>query len=328
MVSGMRRLAVLGRCAAPVVLITALAVLLAACVTPAPVAPAAPAAPPEGPLVAVPHRTLVGGFLAPPGPAFGLPARPGTGAFVKLLGPGALALRGNDLLVADTGSGRLWRVDLALNTLSPIAGAPVTPGTALALGPDLSAWVLDGIARQVLRFARDGRLLQTYRASNVALSPSGLALADGGATLLVADDNLRQWLEFRPAGSLALPVAPGGELRGADGIAVAGDTVFVLDRARAVVHALRRDGSPIATLGEGVLKQPVAIAADRAARVAVVDAQDRSVKLLAAGEPPQTFSAEALRVQQIGGIALDERWLAVSDRAAGAVVILRLEAAR
>jgi len=204
----------------------------------------------------------------------------------------------------------------------------VTPTTALALGPDLSAWVLDGVSRQVLRFLRDGRLLQTYRAGNASLSPSGMALADGGATLLLADDSLRQWLEFRPVGSFATPVVPAGELRGVDGIAVGGETVFVLDKARAVVHALRRDGALLATLGEGELKQPVAIAADRFARVAVVDAQDRSVKLLAPGQPAQVFSAESLRVQQIGGIALDDRSLAVSDRAAGAVVILRLEAAR
>lgn len=308
--------------------VAAMAVLTGACVTPTPAPAPSPPTPAAGPLSAVPQRTLIGGFLAPPGPAFGLPARPGTGAFVKLLGPTAIALRGNDLLIADSGSGRLWRADLALNTLSPIAGAPVTPTTALALGPDLSAWVLDGVARQVLRFARDGRLLQTYRASNASLSPSGLALAGGGATLLVTDDSLRQWLEFRPAGSFATPVAPGGETRGVDGLAVAGDTVFVLDKARAAVHALRRDGTWLATLGEGELKQPVAIAADRFARVAVVDAQDRSVKLLVPGQPAQSFSAESLRVQQIGGIALDERLLAVSDRAAGAVVIVRLEAAR
>lgn len=297
--------------------------VLVACVTPAP-APQASDAAPGAPAVLRPWRTLQGGFLAPPGAAFGLPARPGTGAFVKLLAPTAIALRGNDLLIVDAGAGRLWRADLALNTLTPIAGAPVTPGTAVALGPDLSAWVLDGVSRQVLRFARDGRLLQTWRAAPAAASVAGFALADGGATLLVADDSLRQWVEFRSAGGLALPRALPQELRGADGLAVAGETVFVLDKARAVVHALRRDGTPLTVLGEGELKQPQAIAADRFARVFVLDAADRAVKLLVPGRDTQTFGAEAMRVQQIGGIAVDERFLAVSDRVTGAVVIQQI----
>lgn len=297
--------------------------VLVACVTPAPAPPASDAAP-GAPAALRPWRTLQGGFLAPPGAAFGLPARPGTGAFVKLLAPTAIALRGNDLLIVDAGAGRLWRADLALNTLTPIAGAPVTPGTAVALGPDLSAWVLDGLSRQVLRFARDGRLLQTWRAAPAAASVAGFALADGGATLLVVDDSLRQWVELRSAGGLALPRALPQDLRGADGLAVAGETVFVLDKARAVVHALRRDGTALATLGEGELKQPQAIAADRFARVFVLDAAGRAVKLLVPGRETQSFSAEAMRVQQIGGIAVDERFLAVSDRVTGAVVIQQI----
>jgi len=65
----------------------------------------------------------------------------------------------------------------------------------------------------------------------------------------------------------------------------------------------------------------VAIAADRFSRVFVLDAQDRALKLLAAGRPAQVFDAAALRVQQIGGFAIDERLLAVSDRLTGQVVI-------
>ncbi|MGD9835536.1 MAG: hypothetical protein AB7U92_22530, partial [Piscinibacter sp.] len=123
---------------APLLRTTAMGAALAvlgACVTPAP-APPGPVSAPGAPVALRPWRTLQGGFLAPPGAAFGLPARPGTGAFVKLLAPTAVALRGSDLLVADSGTGRLWREDLALTTLSPVAGAPVAPGTAVAIGPD------------------------------------------------------------------------------------------------------------------------------------------------------------------------------------------------
>jgi hypothetical protein len=294
--------------------------LLAACVATAPT-PRAPVEPPSGPVALSPYRTLLGGFLSPPGSPLGMPARPGTGAFVKLMAPTALALRGNDLLIVDSAAGRVWRADLGLNTLTPIAGAPATPATAVAIGPDLSAWVLDGVTRQVLRFSREGRLMQTWRGGTVSPSPAAMVLADGGTTLLVADDSLRQWFEVRPAGAFATPMPQDAAVRGVDGIAVGGDSVFVLDRLGGLVHVLRRDGRRIGQLGEGELKQPVAIAADRFSRVFVLDAQDRAVKLLAAGRPAQVLDAAALRVQQIGGFALDERLLAVSDRLTGQVVI-------
>lgn len=274
----------------------------------------------------VPWRSVVGGFLAPPTPAFGLPAKPGGGAFVKWIAPGAIALRGHDLLVADLGSGRLWRADQGMQTMSAVAGAPVGPGTALALGPDLSAWVLDVAARQLLRFARDGRLLQTLRSGTPG--PAAFALADGGATLLVADAGLAQWSELRPAGALATTVLPkDGERRigGSQAIAVGGEAVYVLDRAAARVHRVARDGRVLASLGEGVLKQPFALAADRTGRVFVADAQGPVLHVLD-GAAALTLDAAALRVQQIGGIAVDERTLAVADRLLGQVQLFTLRA--
>lgn len=297
--------------------------LLCVCSAGCGTAPVASTGAPDAPIA--PWRTLIGGFLAPAGAAFGVPARPGTGAFVKLVAPTALALRGNDLLIVDSGAGRLWRFDLALNTLSPVAGAPATPATVVALGPDLSAWVLDGVTRQVLRFARDGRLMQTYRVGSGAAAPVAMVLADAGATLLVADESQRQWVEFRPAGAFPIALRPGAgertEVRGVDGLASGGERVFVLDRSTAVVHIVRRDGTVQARLGEGELKQPTAIAADRFGRVFVLDAQDRAIKLLSAGRPTQVFDASLLQVQLIGAIAVDERFLAVADRLAGQVVI-------
>lgn len=278
-----------------------------------------------GALALSPYRTVTGGVLAAAGPAFGAPVRPGAGPLVKILAPTAIALRGNDLLVVDSGEGRIWRVDLALGTLSPLAGVPATPSTTVALGADLSAWVLDAGSRQVLRFSRDGRLLQTFRDSSAAPTPTAFALADGGATLLLADDSLRQWAEFRPVGSFATPVRPvteaGQLVRGVDGLASAGEYVYLLDRGAGVVHRARRTGQVLSRLGEGDLKQPSAMAVDLAGRVFVLDAQDRAVKLLNPGQPVQSFDAAQLRVQWPSAIAVDERFLAVADRVSGQVVI-------
>ncbi|MBX3608101.1 MAG: hypothetical protein KF788_22700 [Piscinibacter sp.] len=275
--------------------------------------------------LATPWRSVAGGFLAPAAPPFGLPARPGSGAFVKWVAPAAIALRASDLLVADLAGGRLWRADLGALSVSAVAGAPVGPGSALALGPDLSAWVLDVAARQVLRFARDGRLLQTFRAGTP--TPGALALADGGATLLVADAGLAQWVELRSAGAVvptALPARDGQRISGTDALAVSRTAVWVLDRAAARVHRVARDGRVLASLGEGTLRQPFALAVDRDERVFVADTQGPALHVLQVGAAPQTLDAAALGVQQIGGLAIDERVLAVSDRLLGQVQLFTL----
>ena len=274
-----------------------------------------------------PWRTVTGGFLTPPTPGIGLPLRPGSGMFVKLVAPGPLALRGSDLLIADSATQRLWRADMMTQAMTGIAGAPVGPGTALLLGPDLSAWVLDAAARQVLRFGRDGRLLQTFRAAPGAV-PGAIALADGGNVLLQADGALGQWSELRAVGSLAVPVRPerdAGPVQ-VDAIALGPGGVYVLDRLAGVVYRTRRDGRIVETLGAGELRQPLTLAVDRIGRVFVVESSSRSLRVLRPAAPSIVLSAEQLGVQQIGGIAIDESFLAVADRLVGQVVIHQLGA--
>lgn len=282
----------------------------------------------RGPLT--PWRVVTGGFLTPPTVpgAPGVQPRPATGMYIKLMAPTAIALRGPDLLVADSGTSRLWRFDPGFNHANAIAGAPVGLGTALALAPDQSAWVLDAGARQVLRFARDGRLLQTYRLPTELPSPVGIVLADGGATLLVADGMGAQWAEQRGTAGLTRLVAPqsaanttavSARISGVDAIALAGDDVIVLDRLAAAVHRVARDGRVLATLGRGELVQPSALACDREGRIFVVDAAARALVVLRDGAPARRFDAAELGVQRIGGIAVDERVLALSDTLLGQV---------
>jgi len=295
-------------------------------------APQAPLSPPAegapGELGLALWRTLAGGFPAVAAPLTGKPVRPNAAAYAKLVAPTAVALLGDDLLVADSGTQRIWRADLGFNTLTALPGAVATPTTALALAPDLSAWVLDGVAGQVRRFARDGRLLQTLRLGPDAVAPTALALADAGATLLVADGGLRQWLEFRPVGGFATSVRAQGLLRGVDALAANGAGVWVLDRSSGLVHRVNRAGQVLASLGAGVLKQPVALAVDRQDRVWVLDAQDHSLKLLREDRAVQVFDAARLRVQQPAALSVSEGFLAVADRLGGQIVVLRVLEAR
>jgi len=104
-------------------------------------------------------------------------------------------------------------------------------------------------------------------------------------------------------------------------VAAAREGLFVLDRNAGVVHQIRRDGSVIASLGQGELKQPAALVADRFDRVFVTEPFNRTVQVLQAGEPTQTLTAAQLGVQQISALAVDARLLAVADGLAGQVVI-------
>lgn len=292
--------------------------------------PVAAVTPPPGEVALTLWRRVNGGFVGAPEPLPLGPSRAGGGPRVSLLAPTAVALHDQELVVADSGSRRLWRCDPLLNTLVPVPDVQVTPTTALVLAPDLSLWVQDGAGGPVRRFARDGRVVQSVSPAGDLVAPAGLAVADLGATLLVADAGLRQWTEWRLAGR-PLPVNPrldGGASVGVDGIAAAGAHVWVLDRAAGLVHRVDRSGRVLARLGEGQLRQPVALAADRAGRVWVLERQDHSIRLLREGRPMQVFDAAALGVREPAAMAATDGALAVADRLGGQVLVMRVTEGR
>ncbi len=68
------------------------------------------------------------------------------------------------------------------------------------------------------------------------------------------------------------------------------------------------------------------LAADRFGRIFLLDVGGRSITVLQAGRAPRVLDAATLGAQQIGGLAVDERHLAVSDRLTGQVLIVTLAA--
>lgn len=294
---------------------------LAACAADPPAAPARQAA------VGMPTRgaSLTGGFVAPALPLAAPPAAGRTGMYVRWIAPVAVAMKRGDLLVLDGASGRLWRAELASGLITGIPVGPMPGGTALQIGADLSAWVLDAAARQVLHVGRDGRVRQTLNLPPTMLTPVAMALDDDGVTLRLADGMGARWIEQRvggPARERRPERADGTPLHGVDGFAPGpAGRLYVLDRLDGLVHVTDDAGHVLLTLGHGELLQPVAIAADRLGRAYVHDAQDASIKRLAPGQPVQRWSAESLGLQRIGAIAVDDLELAVADPLAGRVAL-------
>lgn len=300
--------------------------------------PAADAGPPAAPGQPQRLRTLQGGFLSPVAPARGpglpgqlprpaLPLLPAGGPFVRWVAPVALALRGPELLVADAGSGRLWRADAWSPQMSAIAGAPVGRQTALALGVDLSAWVLDPFARQLLRFGRDARLLQTLRLERLAGAPVALALAEDGLTMLVADGSGAAWTELRGGAGFERTVAPelpgGARVQGVNALVAASGQRWLLDRSQGCVHRATPEGRVLASLGRGLLQQPTALGVDRLGRAYVLDGA--AVLRLDAAGGHRRWSAAELGLQQPAALAVDGLTLALADALSGSVVLLGFE---
>jgi hypothetical protein len=165
-------------------------------------------------------------------------------------------------------------------------------------------------------------LLQTWR---TGAAPEGLAVLDGGATLALAAPAFGRWTELRSGGALALTVQPqrvdGSTLGALASVAAGREHLFVLEAASGAVHRVQRDGRVLAMVGTVRPGRPTAMAVDRFDRVWVLDGAGRSVTRLTAGRPAVVLTADELGGQQLGGLAVDDRSLVVSDRLLGQVLI-------
>ncbi len=290
----------------------------------------AAAAPPEPEAAArllVPWQTFFGARLVERVDPTGQ-IRPGQGGgFVRFRYPTAVAARGPDLYVADSGAGTLYRFDAALQAMQAVPGVRALPGTRIRVGADHTLFVLDPGAGRLRRFSRDGTPLQTLSDAVAAARFSDFSLDETGR-IYVLDALGRRIVAFHPAGRAASVFASamegGGELQAMGAIAGGAVGLLVADSACRCVLRLGEDGQVAARLGEGDLRQPGAIAMDREGRVFVADAFDQSLKVFGDGVLLASFAAAALGASGIAGIAIDEGFLYVADGAGARIVVLRI----
>lgn len=276
-----------------------------------------------------PLLTLAGARLVPAEDRTGTPLSfAGAALFTPLIHPVAATMLGNDLYIADSGAGKVFRFDLAANAMAVVQPAPAAFGTRFVVGADFSLYVLDQPRHRVLRFGRNGELLATYADSQNLVQPVALAVDDARGEVLVADQLYRHLVVFHPLGGGARVIFLHGDDRNRvlsiAAIALGRDAIYISDPLCRCVAVVARDGVVRATHGHREIGLPGAIAIDRHERVFVADVFDHSVKVFAAGRLIDEVPASVLGVREVSDLAASESRLVVADGAGARVVVTRI----
>lgn len=284
-----------------------------------------------------PWLSLTGGTLSvgSPGTRHTLPTA-AAGRYVSFVAPCAVAARGQDVYIVDSGLAAVFRYDTTLETMTVVPGLPTRPGTRLYVMGDSSLLVLDQVGRRVLHVTRDGIPINNYSDDVNLAHPVDMTVDEQRGLVLVADGLNNYIVAFHLLGRASSVIVPmtqqGTRSLSIAGIAATPQGLFVLDRLAHQVLQLDSAGHPVDIFGQGVLQQPKAIAADHNGRVVVIDAQSSSLKIFVGGELLQEAHSASPSLgdwHEIWYVSIDDMGsIYVADRASARIDILRFTSPR
>ena len=231
-----------------------------------------------------PWTTIKGAWVAaPPSPFSTQPQPPKPTGFLSWQMPVAVAARGNYVYVADAGRRLIYRYDQMAQILAPFTSYASGLESGIAVARDLSLYVIDSNARQVLRFSSEGRLLQKFGNDMELARPVAVVLDDSTGNIAVADGLYGHVVMFNSLGRVLHVFKP---IEGANISAMAQgpQSLYLLDSLGRQVVVMGLDGADRFTFGQDTLKMPGAIAVDRFSRVFVSDRFDNSIKIFELGK--------------------------------------------
>lgn len=241
-------------------------------------------------------------------------ALPRPGGYQSFLAPTAVIARNNIVFVVDSGLRQILRYDpaqMAMTRFTEYAGTV----SGMAIGPDMSLYVVDAASRQVLHFSWDGKPLPIFGHENVISHPVAIALDESTGQLFVADSLYNHVVAFTSLGRALTPLKS-DESRSIESMARGPDGLYLVDRLSRQVVVMGTDGIDRYTLGGESLKDPQAIAVDRYNRVFVSDSFDNTIKVFEqkqlvatigrSGDVPAAFN-------RITFLSLDRNQLYVAD---------------
>jgi len=249
--------------------------------------------------------------------AFGAQAVPGRQAagYLAFLSPSVAAARNHVLYVADAGHRQIFRYDPAQMTMARFAEYPAGGIAGMAVAPDMSLYIADPAAQQVLQFSWDGRLMRSFGHDNAIARPVAVLLDDASGRVFVADSLYNHVVVFNSLGR-ALGTLKSLEAHGIESMARGPDGLYLVDRSNRQVVVMGMDGSDRYTIGKGTLKDPQAIAVDRYNRVFVSDLFDNTIKVYEGGQLAATFGgsgATPAAFNRITYLSLEQNTLYVAD---------------
>lgn len=277
-----------------------------------------------------PWQTITGGRLVSQLDANGFPVPGALQGYTALISPTALAVRGNDLYIADSGARKLYRYDYTLQAMSVVPdsnGYPlaVMPWTRMQVGVDQSLFVLKAENSTILHYTRGGRLLQTL-VDPLITARLAEFVVDEALGWIVASDKLNNRLVMLHMFGNASRVidSTGREFVPLGALTLVGRALYALDTGCSCVVALDEEGRVLERIGQKVLIQPSALAVDRNGLIFVADSVDHALKVFRRGELVASYGTSLLGVTEISALAIDEGNLYVADGQGAKVLAFRI----
>jgi sugar lactone lactonase YvrE len=211
----------------------------------------------------------------------------GKGAAIRQ--PEGVACRGNSLVVADTGNGRLVRYTITGDAWTP-SGEIALPQLPSPIRVDMNSkgeiYALDGSSRKIARIAPTGEFLGYVAPSGDvqgAVVPRSFRI-DRDDTLYLLDVASARVLLLDPSGRVQREVPfPKGYGFFSDLAVDAGGNVLLLDSVRKRVFKVAKNSSEAAQLGESLKEEayfPTGIAVDKQGTIFLVDENGSGIVIL------------------------------------------------
>lgn len=271
-----------------------------------------------GPVDLMPLPALTGGRLtaATAGAGVPLPA-PGL-TLLRFVRPVALAAAPNEIVVADAGLGRVFRLD-PVGGLMLAMPVTATAETQIELLSDRRLLVIDGATRRISQFAADGQPLPALTADPLALGRPVDVVSDARGMVYVADALYRHVLAFHPAGGAFATLLPRDAQNAGPqalaGIALSPRGLLLLDAGCRCVLVTDPDGRVLGRFGDNELVAPVRIDDDGSGRVFVADDGARELRVFVDGKPVQSFAYRSFGLTRVTAmrVAAGTLYLAGAD---------------
>jgi hypothetical protein len=241
----------------------------------------------------------------------------GKGAGIKQ--PEGVSCKGNSLLVADAGNGRLLRYAITGETWTP--GAEISlPQLPYPIRVEINSkgeiFALDGRNRRIVRVAPSGEF-QGYVTPSADLKgtvvPKSFRI-DKNDNLVVLDVFSARILVLDPSGRVQREIPFPKEVGFFSDLAVdAGGNIFLIDSIQKRVFKAAKEATAISPLSEGMDKEmsfPTAIATDNKGMIFVVDQNGSGIVILG---PDGSFRGRRLSMGWKDGFLRFPAQMCISD---------------